>query len=269
MKKINVKGPIISNDDKWIYDLFEIEATCPKDVTDILDENPNVDVEVIINSGGGSVYDASEIYTALRSHNAKVKTSIVGLAASAASVIAMAGKPLSMSPTAKMMIHNASMLAVGDFHDMEKASEILRATNKAISNAYQEKSGLSEEELLKLMDEETWFTAQEAKENGLIDEVMFEENKAPVLVASSVESKMIPQEVINKMRNEQNNKAKGSVYFSSKGIVSVSNSEPIEDVFELINKLNERLDALEQNNIKINTKKIEKKLENTFSKFLF
>lgn len=201
--KINVKGPIIPNDDKWIYEIFDVEATCPKDVIDALDESPNVSVEVLINSGGGSVYDASEIYTALRSHAGDVQTKIVGLAASAASVIAMAGNTLSMSPTAKMMIHNASTIAFGDYKDMDKTSELLQATNKAIASAYRSKSGMTEDELLNLMDEETWLTAEDAKSRGLIDEIMFQENDAPMLVASSAESGMIPQEVVNKLRNEK------------------------------------------------------------------
>lgn len=201
--KINVKGPIVPNDDKWIYDIFGIESTCPKDVTDALDASPNEEVEVMINSGGGSVYDASEIYTALRSHSGNVQTKVVGLAASAASVIAMAGNTLSMSPTAKMMIHNASTIAFGDYRDMDKTSDLLQATNKAIASAYRSKSGMSEDELLKLMDEETWLTAEDAKNNGLIDEIMFQDNNAPIMVASSAESGMIPQEVVNKLRNEK------------------------------------------------------------------
>lgn len=201
--KINVKGPIVPNDDKWIYELFDVEATCPKDVTDALDASPNEEVEVVINSGGGSVYDASEIYTALRSHSGNVQTKVVGLAASAASVIAMAGNTLSMSPTAKMMIHNASTIAFGDYRDMDKTSDLLQATNKAIASAYRSKSGMSEDELLKLMDDETWLTAEDAKNNGLIDEIMFQDNNTPMMVASSAESGMIPQEVVNKLRNEK------------------------------------------------------------------
>lgn len=201
--KINVKGPIIPNDDKWIYEIFDVEATCPKDVIDALDESPNEDVEVMINSGGGSVYDASEIYTALRSHSGNVQTKVVGLAASAASVIAMAGNTLSMSPTAKMMIHNASTVAFGDYRDMDKTSDLLQATNKAIASAYRSKSGMSEDELLKLMDDETWLNAEDAKRNGLIDEIMFQDNNTPMMVASSADSGMIPQEVVNKLRNEK------------------------------------------------------------------
>ena len=105
MKTIQIKGTIISNDERWIYDWFEWEATAPKDV--ILPETGEP-IEVHINSGGGDVYAGSEIYTALRSYQGDVTVKIVGIAASAASVIAMAGDTVEISPTAQIMIHNVS-----------------------------------------------------------------------------------------------------------------------------------------------------------------
>ncbi|MEK4565195.1 head maturation protease, ClpP-related [Alkalihalobacillus sp. FSL R5-0424] len=197
--KINVKGAIIESDLQWIYDLFDIEATSPKKVADEIETAAGKDIEVIINSGGGSVYAASEIYTDLRSYQGIVETKIVGVAASAASVIAMAGK-LSMSPTAQMMIHNASTYAGGDYRDMDDASDFLKNVNKTIANAYQAKSGLSESELLKLMDETTWFTAQQAKEKNLIDEIMFEETTIKLSASADV-TNLLPLEVITAVRN--------------------------------------------------------------------
>lgn len=97
MKKINVKGPIISNDDKWIYDMLEMDSTAPKDVIDALPDDDS-DIEVDINSGGGLVTAGSEIYTALMNYSGKVTVNIMGMAASAASVIAMAGNPTRISP---------------------------------------------------------------------------------------------------------------------------------------------------------------------------
>lgn len=282
--KINVKGPIITNDDKWIYDLFGMESTCPKDVIDALDESPNEPVEVLINSGGGSVYDASEIYTALRSHSADVKTKIVGLAASAASVIAMAGNTLSMSPTSKMMIHNASTIAFGDYRDMDKTSDLLQVTNKAIASAYRYKSGLSEEELLNLMDEETWLSAEDAKKKGLIDEIMFQENNAPVMVASSAESGMIPQEVVNKLRDEK--AIENGQQLNDDGVEPIKGHKvylklgEIEGYDEFINELkevkrylinsglvNDRGEPIEQQNS--NPKPKEPEADNSYKGFLF
>lgn len=198
--KINIKGPIISNNDQVIYDWFGFEAVSPKKVQDQIEKAGNEDIEVEINSGGGSVFDASEIYTALKSHPGKVTGRIVGLAASAASFIAMAVDHLSMSPTAQMMIHNASMRGQGDYRDMQHNADFLKNVNQTIANAYNLKSGKEYDELLSMMDDETWLTPQQALEHNLIDEVMFGQ-QAPQIVASA-DSGMIPQAVIDKVRKE-------------------------------------------------------------------
>jgi ATP-dependent Clp endopeptidase proteolytic subunit ClpP len=202
-KKVNIKGPIVSSDEAWIYDWFGIENTNPKSVNKAIEEANGDELEVEINSGGGSVFAGSEIYTALRSYKGNVTVKIVGLAASAASVIAMAGKKIMMSPTAQMMIHNVSTYASGDYRDMEHASEILKNANETIANAYRIKSGMSQKELLKMMDNETWMTAEKAKGYGLIDEVMFDDGIQ--LVASTNYSGLLPNEVIKKMRNKLQN----------------------------------------------------------------
>lgn len=183
MTKINVKGAIIPNNDKWVYDFLGMDATSPNDVIDALPSD-NEDLEVIINSGGGDVYSGSEIYTTLKAYPGKVNVKVVGVAASAASVIAMAGDHVEMSPTAQMMIHNAWTVAIGDSNGMSKASEMLSGTNRGIANAYIAKTGLSEETILNLMNEETWLNAQDAVEKGFADAKMFEEN-TPQLVANS------------------------------------------------------------------------------------
>lgn len=201
--KVNIKGTIIPSEDQWIYDLFGIDATSPQKVDQIIDMAKGEDLEVIINSPGGDVYAGSEIYTKIKEYESvgNVVTKIVGIAASAASVIAMAGKTM-ISPTAQLMIHNASALAVGDHRDMKHGSDFLRGWDKSITNAYMLKSGMSQEELLALMDEETWFNAQEAKEKGLVDEIMFEDGNQPRLVAGLDQAQVIPQKVIDKVKNE-------------------------------------------------------------------
>ena len=198
-KKINIKGPIVSNSDAWIYEWFGIEATSPQKVNDALEKANGEDIEVEINSGGGSVFAGSEIYTALKSYKGNVIVKIVGLAASAASVIAMAGDKVMMSPTAQMMIHNVSSRAKGDYRNMEHTAEVLRNADNTIANAYRIKTGKTQEELLALMDKETWMTADKAKELGFVDEIMFENDSQ--LVASTDYSGMLPPEVINKIRN--------------------------------------------------------------------
>lgn len=198
VKKIDVKGAIVSNDEKWIYDLFDMEATSPSDITNVLKELTDETVEITINSGGGDVYSASEIYTELRDYGGDVEVRIVGIAASAASVIAMSGN-VKMSPTASLMIHNAATIAMGDHREMNKTSEFLKSVNKSVSSAYQNKTGLSEDELLTLMNEETWLTADEAKAKGFIDEVMFAEQVKAVANAHG----QLPQNVIDTMRDKK------------------------------------------------------------------
>jgi len=202
-KKINVKGPIVSNSDAWIYEWFGIEATSPQKVNDALEKANGEDIEVEINSGGGSVFAGSEIYTALKSYKGNVIVKIVGLAASAASVIAMAGNKVMMSPTAQIMIHNVSSRAEGDYRDMEHTADVLKNADNTIANAYRIKTGKTQEELLALMDKETWMTADKAKELGFVDEIMFENGSQ--LVASTDYSGMLPPEVINKIRNTLKN----------------------------------------------------------------
>lgn len=119
--KINVKGTIISNDDKMIYDWFEMDSTCPRDIEESLNKaKKNEEIEVIINSGGGSVFAGSEIYSLLKEYRGKITGKIVGLAASATSVIAMGCDILKISPTAQLMIHRASMISAGNSEDFCK-----------------------------------------------------------------------------------------------------------------------------------------------------
>lgn len=206
--KIDVKGPIISNDEAWIYDWFEMDAASPGKISKELTNANGEDLIVSINSPGGYVHEGSEIYTALKNYPGQVEVQIVGLAASAASVIAMAGDRVRISPTAQIMIHNASMWNGGDHHDMEKAAEMLKTTDRAIVNAYVIKSGKSEEELLNMMAEETWMGPQQALENNFVDEIMFMENPVK-MTASTATSAMLPQKVIDGFRNGTINKGQG------------------------------------------------------------
>lgn len=172
MRKIEVKGTIVGNADKWIYEWFGMDATCPKDVNAAIGEANGEPLLVEINSGGGDVFAGSEIYTALKAYAGAVEINIVGLAASAASVIAQAGHSR-ISPTALFMVHNVSGAAYGDCNAMTHEAEVLQTANKAVAAAYLEKTGKSMEELLGIMDAETWMDAQKAVEYGFVDEVMF------------------------------------------------------------------------------------------------
>ena len=200
MAKVNIKGPIISSDEKWIYNWFGMDATCARDVEKVINSvQQGEQLEVIINSNGGYVDEGSEIYTLLKDYNGEVVIKIVGMAASAASVIAMGGDKVKISPTGRIMIHNAAGGVCGDYRQMEHGAEVLKDCNEAIANAYALKTGMSKEELLDLMNKETFMNAQKAKELKFVDGIMFDTNNR--LVNNSNESGMLPTDVIEKIRN--------------------------------------------------------------------
>ena len=131
------------------------------------------DITVWINSPGGDVFAAAQIYNMLMDYKGHVTVKIDGLAASAASVIAMAGTKVLMSPVAMMMIHNPATIAIGDTAEMKKAIEMLDEVKESIINAYAEKSHLSRNKIARLMDEETWMNAEKALQLGFVDGILF------------------------------------------------------------------------------------------------
>ena len=135
------------------------------------------DVTVWINSPGGNVFAAAEIYTMLRDYAGSVTVRVASLAASAASVIAMAGDRVQMSPTALLMIHDPSTIAMGNTKDMEKAIETLNEVKESIINAYAAKTGLRHNKIAELMSNETWMNAKKALEWGFCDEILYDEKK--------------------------------------------------------------------------------------------
>ena len=145
------------------------------------------DITVWINSPGGDVFAAAQIYNMLRDYKGHVTVKIDGLAASAASVIAVAGDTVLVSPVAMMMIHNPATIAMGNTKDMEAAIAMLNEVKESILNAYVDKTGLSRNKLSKMMDDETWFNSKKAVELGFADKVLFaaaekkkpEENQDP------------------------------------------------------------------------------------------
>ena len=129
-------------------------------------------ITVWINSPGGDCVAAAQIYNMLMDYKGSVTVKIDGIAASAASVIAMAGSKVLMSPVSMMMIHNPMTIAFGDSAEMQKAIEMLGSVKDSIINAYEIKTGLSRTKLSHLMDAETWMDANKAVELGFADEVI-------------------------------------------------------------------------------------------------
>lgn len=129
-------------------------------------------ITVWINSPGGDCVAAAQIYNMLANYKGTVTVRIDGIAASAASVIAMAGTKVIMSPVSMMMIHNPMTIAFGDSANMQKAIAMLDEVKESIINAYEIKTGLSRAKLSRLMDAETWMDANSAIEMGFADEIM-------------------------------------------------------------------------------------------------
>lgn len=177
---IDVKGEVVDSGGEWIYDWFGIQAVSPKIIQNKINNANGDDITIRINSGGGSVFAGCEIYNMLKSYDKQVNIEIQGLCASIASVIAMAGDNVKMSPLAQLMIHNVSCKAQGDYRDMEHTAEVLKKANSTISNAYKLKTGMSDEEVKDIMDNETWLTAEECLDKNFIDEIMYTDKKVDV-----------------------------------------------------------------------------------------
>jgi len=163
------------------------------------------DITVWLNSPGGDCIAASQIYTMLMDYKGSVTVKIDGIAASAASVIAMAGTTVLMSPTALMMVHNPMTLAIGDSDEMQRAIDMLSAVKETIINAYAIKSRQGRGKLSNLMDAETWLPAQTAIEMGFADG-MLEDSKrqnksiqAPESVNYTFSRKAVTNSLLDKM----------------------------------------------------------------------
>ena len=193
-KRIKLRGPLITNNQQEAYDWFGLEAVSAKSISDALPEDGE-DIVLEVNSNGGLVTVGSDIYTMLKQYPGNVTAEVTGMAASAASVAIMAADTVVISPTAQMMIHKALLGYVsGNSDDLDKASNALKASDQGIVNAYVAKTGKPEDEVMELMRNETYMSAQKAVELGFADEIMaFDELDA----VASIENGMLPQAVID------------------------------------------------------------------------
>lgn len=150
------------------------------------------DVTVYINSPGGDVFAGAELYTALREHKGKVTVKVTGIAASAASVIAMAGDEVLMSPVAYMMIHDPWTYAAGNYREMEHQAQVLREIGEGLIAAYTHKTGKSRDEIAALLAAETYMNAQRCIEEGFADGILYEQpepaEKGAALPSSMMQS---------------------------------------------------------------------------------
>lgn len=168
------------------------DEVTPKQFKEDLDNLGDIDtLNIYINSGGGDIFAGQAIYSMLKRHNANKTVYVDGLAASIASVIAMAGDKIVIPKNAMIMIHKAWTGMYGNANDFRKIADDLEKIEEGIIATYEEKTGLEKEKIKEMMDKETWMTAEEAFENGFADEI--EEEKK---IAASIN-----KETLNKYKN--------------------------------------------------------------------
>ncbi|KAA9248030.1 Clp protease ClpP [Streptococcus anginosus] len=184
---------------------FDDEVT-PKIFKDEL-MNGEGDITVWINSPGGDCIAAAQIYNMLMEYKGDVTVKIDGIAASAASVIAMAGTKVMMSPVSMLMIHNPMTIAFGNKGEMEKAISMLDEVKESIINAYEIKTGLSRTKLSHLMDQETWMDANKAVELGFADDIL-KRSETTDIEAPQVSMMYSKAQVVNSLMDKIASKCK-------------------------------------------------------------
>jgi ATP-dependent protease ClpP protease subunit len=222
--KIRLNGDIVDNDTSLAYRYFGFEVCCPRDLRQALEQCPEgEDLELEMNSYGGSVYAGFEMYSILRSSGKTVTAKVQSIAASAMSVVMAGCQRVLLSPVANVMIHRAGLSGVsGNTEDMTQTAQWLNTIDESILNAYEEKSAgkATREQFKQWMEEETFFTAEQAIACGLADE-MLDKPAAQDFVASAggentynktvvkellkavVENRIPPAEDIRRMAAEQ------------------------------------------------------------------
>lgn len=171
--ELRIEGDIVSDDDAWFYEWFGLPVATPNAFRTALGEHKGKNITVWIDSYGGDVFAAAGIYNALKEHKGKVTVKIDGKAMSAASVIAMAGDEIKMSPVSIMMIHNPWSDVRGEAKDMRHAADVLDEVKETIINAYQAKTKRSRSKISEMMDEETFMSAKKALKEGFADEILY------------------------------------------------------------------------------------------------
>lgn len=202
MARIDIKGIIVPSSDGWIYDYFGIENASPDKVLAgiNLSREKNETADVYINSSGGDLTSGVEMYEELRQYgNVHIH---VMQACSAASVIMCAGYS-EISPAGMVMIHNVSGVFGGDHNDMKHAEGVLKTADRAVAGAYEAKTGKPVSEWITKMNAETWLTASDAVELGLIDRIS-DANGGTIPALAAANTGMIPAEVMATMRNKRN-----------------------------------------------------------------
>lgn len=200
MGVIDIKSDVVSNDVGEFYEWLGMSSTYPSKVQRAIANDEDDEITLNIASNGGDVFAASEIYTMLKDSKKHIVVNVQGLAASAASVIAMAGNTVRMSPTSQMMIHKALVSTVGNSDDLEHESGVLNSIDESIAAAYELKTGLSQTDILQMMSNETWMNAKVAVDKGFADEIMFNESDDEPTFENAMHA-LPSKAAINKFKN--------------------------------------------------------------------
>ncbi|MFT8911535.1 head maturation protease, ClpP-related [Leuconostoc pseudomesenteroides] len=209
--QIDIFGDIVS--EKWFDE--ETSATSFRDALKELGDVTTINLS--INSGGGSVFDGIAIYNMLKSHKATVNVYVEGLAASIASVIAMAGDTITMRSGSMMMVHMPWTLSQGNAEEMRKTADTLEKTGDSIVDIYSERTGISSDDIRNIMNDETWLSAEEAVEQGwatkldkkeavmnsVPKEILGRFSNVPKNVLARVEKKTLSQDRLDLIEREK------------------------------------------------------------------
>ena len=203
-----------------------------------LSKHKGRNLTVWLNSPGGDVFAASQIYTALMEHKGDVTIKIDGVAASAASVIAMAGTKTLMAPTAILMIHNPWTVAMGEAKDLEHMIDVLGEVKETILNAYELKTGMQRAKISRLMDDETWMNAKKALSEGFIDGILYSGSASDDSTEAYSYSHMA---VFNSLSDKISNESSGMTWTTT----PVENRQAPADLYEkLLENRTRRLNTL-------------------------
>jgi len=235
-KKIKLNGPVISGISARIYEWIGLDAISPNRVLNELEKAGGEDIELYINSGGGSVFAGSEIFTALKEYPGKITSKITGVAASAATFFVLASDEVYISPLGQMMIHNAATSTDGDRFAHASNLEMLEGVDKAIAKVYQGKTKMSDSDLLNFMRKTTWMNADKSVQMGFANGVMFEEEADASNSANA--GFELPEEVIDKLKDVLLKNVMASMPID--GVMN--NVEPINSMQEAQQQTNERND---------------------------
>lgn len=192
-------------------------------------------ITVYINSYGGDCVAAAQIYNMLTNYNGKVTIKIDGIAASAASVIAMAGDKVLMSPVSVIMIHNPLTMVCGDHKEMEKAIDMLAEVKESIINAYEYKTGLSRAKLSHLMESETWMNANKAVELGFADGISEKEDNAPLADAVMFSQRAVSNALMNKLN------ARYKPTAAKQAEIPKQNKHSVNEIMERLNSIEKHI----------------------------